>query len=69
MDFDNIPQSKEECKNNESNVNFDQTIADSLNLFCLDCCQIPEYNIEIGTNKSISLIHKCKKMDKIISLK
>ena len=68
MDFDSIPQSKEECKNNESNVNFDQTIADSLNLFCLDCCQIPEYNIEIGTNKSISLIHKCKKIDKIISL-
>ena len=35
MDFDSIPQSKEECKNNESNVNFDQTIADSLNLYIL----------------------------------
>ena len=24
MDFDDIPQSKEECKNNETNSNFDE---------------------------------------------
>ena len=40
-----------------------------ITIFCLDCHQIPEYKIEIGTDNSISLIHKCAKLDKIISLK
>ena len=69
MDFDDIPQSKEECKNNETNFNFDENISSNVNLFCLDCYQIPEYKIEIGTDNSISLIHKCAKVDKIISFK
>ena len=69
MDFDDIPQSKEECKNNETNSNFDENISSNVSLFCLDCYEIPEYKIEIGTDNSISLIHKCAKVDKIISFK
>ena len=69
MDLDNISQIKEGSKNNESNNNFDETILPNVNLFCIDCYQIPEYKIEIGENNSISLIHKCIQLDKKISLK
>jgi len=68
MDFDSIPQSYEESKNDESNSNSDQIISSVLNLFCLDCFQIPQYAIEIETNKSISLVHICNKIEKKISV-
>jgi len=69
MYLDNISQIEEGSKNNESNNNFDETILPNVNLFCIDCYQIPEYKIEIGENNSISLIHKCIQLDKKICLK
>ena len=51
MNFGDISTNEEESKKNEFNSLFHQADSPYLNIFCLDCLQIPEYKIEIDKKK------------------
>ena len=64
MNLENNFQNKEECKNNDSNIPFEDYKLSYFKLFCKDCLQIPKYKIKIDKNKTIFLSHTCNKQKK-----
>ena len=64
MKLENNFQSKEESKNNDSNIPSENNGLSYFKLFCQDCLQIPKYKIKIDKNKTIFLSHTCNKLKK-----